>query len=174
MSEMITLLASTSWAPFFQTAIGALIGAGGAVAGGAFGSWFTWQRERQSVAAAFAGEVQAIMDVFRWRQIAELIPRGFKFPISDKPFPVFDANVGKIGLLPADLAAKVAVFYGYAEGIVQDLGTVNSEIIAKWSENEFKETFAESIKALMEKGDALVLELQQEAKKTWKDYFQPG
>jgi hypothetical protein len=40
ISEMITLLASTDWAPFFQTAIGALIGAGGAIAGGAFGSWF--------------------------------------------------------------------------------------------------------------------------------------
>jgi hypothetical protein len=48
------------------------------------------------------------------------------------------------------------------------------ERFAKWSENEFKETFAESIKALMEKGDALALELQKEAKKTWKDYLQLG
>jgi hypothetical protein len=44
---MTTLIASTSWAPFFQTAIGALIGAGGAIGGGAFASWFTWQKERQ-------------------------------------------------------------------------------------------------------------------------------
>jgi hypothetical protein len=131
MNGMTTLIASTSWAPFFQTVIGALIGAVGAIGGGAFGSWFTWQRERQSVAGAFAGELQAIMDVFKWRQISELIPRGYKFPIGDNPFPVFDANVGKIGFLPADLAVKVAGFYGYAGGIVQDLGTINSEKIAE-------------------------------------------
>jgi hypothetical protein len=41
MIGMITLFASTDWAPFFQTVIGAIIGAGGAIAGGAFGSWFT-------------------------------------------------------------------------------------------------------------------------------------
>jgi hypothetical protein len=81
--------------------------------------------------AKVAGELQAIMDVFKWRQISELIPRGYKFPIGDNPFPVFDANVGKIGFLPADLAVKVAGFYGYAGGIVQDLGTINSEKIAK-------------------------------------------
>jgi hypothetical protein len=59
---MVPIIASAWWAPVLQTAIGALIGATGAIAGGAFGSWFTWQKERQSVAAAFAGEVQGFID----------------------------------------------------------------------------------------------------------------
>jgi hypothetical protein len=78
INGVITLLASTNWAPFFQTAIGALIGTGGAIVGGAFGSWFTWQKERQSLAASFAAEVQAIVDVFNWRQVSELIPKGYR------------------------------------------------------------------------------------------------
>ena len=51
---------ASDWGPFIQTVIGALIGAVDAIAGGAFGSWFTWQKERQSVAAAFAGEINAV------------------------------------------------------------------------------------------------------------------
>ena len=71
---MIVLIASTDWAPFFQTAIGSLIGAVGAITGGAFGSWFTWQKERQSVAAALAGEVEAFAslgDFRRYRRIMQ-------------------------------------------------------------------------------------------------------
>src|ERR1700675_3801997 len=69
--SMITLLASTWWPPILQTAIGGLIGAFGAIAGGAFGSWFTWQKERQSVAAALAGEVEGFMAVTEWYQTPE-------------------------------------------------------------------------------------------------------
>jgi len=52
MNGVLPIIASSWRAPILQTAI-ALIGAAGAIAGGAFGSWFTWQKERQSVAAAF-------------------------------------------------------------------------------------------------------------------------
>ena len=125
---MITLLASTSWAPFFQTAIGALIGAGGAIAGGAFGSWFTWQKERQSVAAAFAAEVQGIIDLFESRRMLELIPQGYKFS-ADPNFAVFETNVGKIGLLPTDIAPKVVGFYNQVAGIYLDLRTLKNDEI---------------------------------------------
>jgi len=56
--------------PVIQVVIGGLIGAFGAIAGGAFGSWFTWQKERQSIAAAFAGEVQGLIDFIGWREIS--------------------------------------------------------------------------------------------------------
>src|ERR1700720_2018282 len=72
---MITLLASTWWPPILQTAIGGLIGAFGAIAGGAFGSWFTWQKERQSVAAALAGEVEAFIAVTEWYQTRAIGPQ---------------------------------------------------------------------------------------------------
>jgi hypothetical protein len=77
------LLGSSSWAPVIQTVIGAVIGAFGAIAGGAFGSWFTWQKERQSKAAAFAGEVQGLIEVVNWRECREGILAGQKFPIDE-------------------------------------------------------------------------------------------
>ena len=179
MIDMITFLASTDWAPFFQTvistAIGALIGAGGAIAGGAFGSWFTWQKERQSVAAAFAAEVQGIIDLIESRQILELIPRGYKFSIDNPQFAVFETNVGKIGLLPTDIAAKVVGFYNYAAGTFLDFRMVNMAEIPELEGAAigFRERFVKNIETMLLKGKALVPELQKEAKKTWKDYLQP-
>ena len=122
---MITLLASTWWPPILQTAIGGLIGAFGAIAGGAFGSWFTWQKERQSVAAALAGEVEAFMAVTEWYQTREFISRGYRTQIDDHPFPVFEANVGKIGFLPPDLARDVAGFYSHARRVVEEFLIIN-------------------------------------------------
>src|SRR5580704_7891842 len=123
--SMITLLASTWWPPILQTAIGGLIGAFGAIAGGAFGSWFTWQKERQSVAAALAGEVEAFMAVTEWYQTRQFISRGYRSAIDDHPFPVFEANVGKIGFLPPDLARDVAGFYSHARRVVEEFLIIN-------------------------------------------------
>jgi len=52
---MDPLLCSSSWAPVVQTALGAFIGAAGAIAGGAFGSWFTWQKVRSLERAILIG-----------------------------------------------------------------------------------------------------------------------
>jgi hypothetical protein len=110
---MVTLLASTDWSPFFQTAIGALIGAGGAIAGGAFGSWLKWQKQRQSLAAALGAEVEAIKSVAEFHQYRRTIQecidftraneraKWYKISIADHPFPVFENNVNKIGLSSA-------------------------------------------------------------------------
>ena len=172
MNGMVPLLCSSWWAPILQTAIGALIGAAGAIAGGAFVYWFTWQKERQSVAAAFAGELQGLIDVTEWRQTRELIPLGYKFPIDDHPFPVFEANVGKIGLLPADLAGEVAGFYSHARGIVQDFQTINrGEPIL--NEEEIRASLLKGIDTLETKANALASQLQKEAARTWRDYLQP-
>ena len=172
MNGMVPIIASAWWAPVLQTAIGALIGATGAIAGGAFGSWFTWQKERQSVAAAFAGEVLGFMDAINWRGIREFIARGYKFPIDDHPFPVFEANVGKIGLLPADLAGEVAGFYSHARGIVQDVLTINrGEPIL--NEEEIRASLLKGIDTLETKANALASQLQKEAARTWRDYLQP-
>ena len=170
---MITLLSATNWAPFFQTAIGALIGAVGAIAGGAFGSWFTWQKERQSAAAAFAAEVQGIVDLIDSHQVVELILKRFKFAIDKPQFAVFETNVAKIGLLPTGLAAKVVGFYNHAAGIFLDFQTIYKDEIPKESETRFRERVVKSIESMLMKGKALVPELQKEAKKTWTDYLQP-
>ncbi len=172
MNGMGPMIASSWWPPILQTALGGLIGAAGAIAGGAFGSWFTWQKERQSVAAAFAGEVQAIIDVIDWRQIVELIPHGYKFPVDDHPFPVFEAHIRNIGLLPADLSAKVASYYTHARGIVQDFQTIRKDEILPGTETEFRAHLAQNIDAMLATGKALIPELQREAKRTWRDSLQ--
>ena len=176
MRGMVPVIASSSWAPILQTAVGALIGADGAIAGGAFGSWFAWQKERQSVAAAFAGEVQGFIDVVDWldwgRTFYGLIQIR-KIPIEDSPFPVFEANAGKIGLLPADLAAKVAGFYTFARGILQELRAVNKTDGPSGPFGGLKESVTASIETMQMKGKALVPELQKEAQRTWIDCLQP-
>jgi hypothetical protein len=167
--SMITLLASTWWPPILQTAIGGLIGAFGAIAGGAFGSWFTWQKERQSVAAALAGEVEAFMAVTEWYQTREFISRGYRSQIDDHPFPVFEANVGKIGFLPPDLARDVAGFYSHARRVVEEFLIINKgEPIEGPSRIAMVENFA----FMTAKGQDLVPALQKEAKRTWKNYLQ--
>jgi hypothetical protein len=147
----------------------------GAIAGGAFGSWFTWQKERQSIAAAFAGEVQGLIDVIGWRETREGILAGRRCPIDEHPFPVFDAKVGKIGLLPAQLAGDVAGFYSFAKGIVQDIPVIyKGEFPGVVSETEFRQNFVKTLDNVNEKGVALVAELQKEAKRTWMDCLQPS
>ena len=68
------VLGADRWVPFLSL-ISTIIGAAGAIAGGAFGSWLTWQKERQSVAGALAAEVKGILDHMERYQFAELISR---------------------------------------------------------------------------------------------------
>lgn len=160
------------WAPLLQTVVGAVIGAIGAIGGGAFASWFAWQKERQAVAAALAGEVQGLIDVFEWVEARELIPKGYVFPIDERPFPVVEANVGKIGSLPADLAGKVTGFYGYARGIVQNFAVLRTGEPMR-DPVEFRDRFVKGLDTLKDKAEALVPELQKEASMTWLDYLEP-
>src|SRR5258708_4316218 len=99
---MILPIATVWWAPILQTAIGAIA----AIGGGVCVSWITWQKERQSLANALAGEIQGFMGILTWRDTRELLQKGYKFPIDDGGFPEFEAHIGKIGFLPSDLAGK--------------------------------------------------------------------
>jgi hypothetical protein len=128
-------LAFSPWIPFLQTALGALIEALGATIGDALGSWFNWQKERQNIAAAFAGQIEAPRGIVEYREIRQLTERCIelttanselvylRFSVEDPPFPVFEANVNKIGFLPADLAHAVAEYYMYASQPFQTCGT---------------------------------------------------
>ena len=171
---MNAILATSSWAPLIQTMVGAAIGTVGAIAGGTFSSWFARQQERQSIAAAFAGEVQGLMDVIARRQVAERLEQGVQFTISDGPFPVFDANVSKIGLLPPPLASRVIGFYSEAAGAVVDFRTLyKGEVPKGFSEQMFRERLANSIRALEPAAKALVVELLKEAGRPWYAYLEP-
>jgi hypothetical protein len=183
---MVPILASSWWAPILQTAIGGAIGAGGAIAGGAFGSWFNWQHERQAIAAALAGEVEAAEAVAEFRQFRPIIESCLestkaqgklvylRFSIDDHPFPVFEQNVSKIGFLPEDLAREVTEFYSYARSSVQDLQILYSRDIDDWPLKAavgFLESMIKAIDASTRLAEALVPKLRQEATRSWKHYF---
>jgi len=184
--RMSPILASSWWAPILQTAIGGVIGAGGAIAGGAFGSWFNWQKERQAIAAALAGEVEAAKSVAEFRQFRPIIESCLestkaqgklvylRFSFDDHPFPVFEQNVSKIGFLPQDLARQVTEFYSYARSSVQDLRTLYNQDLNDWplpAAIGFLESMIKAIDACTGLAEALVPRLRQEAARSWEHYF---
>jgi hypothetical protein len=160
---MILPVATAWWAPILQTAIGAIA----AIVGGACVSWITWQKERQSLANALAGEIQGFIGVLNWRNARELLQHGYQFQINEGAFPVFAASVGKIGLLPPDLAGKVTEFYGYAAGIVQDFKTLDTRDLNHIQAAKFRVNLVKGIDDLEAKAATLVPELRKEAARSW-------
>jgi hypothetical protein len=124
MTSVILFLGASSWAPAVLPIIGIVIGAVAAIVGGAFAQWFTRQLERQSIAAAFAGEIQCIVEATNWHDARRDIEQGKAVAVEEHAFPIFEANLSKIGLLPVDIAGKVAVFYSELGGVFQDFRTL--------------------------------------------------
>jgi hypothetical protein len=85
---------------------------------------------------------------------------------------VFAACVGKIGLLPSDLAGKVTEFYGYAGGIVRDFKTLDTRNLNhiqadRFRANLVKGNLVKGIDDLEAKATILVPELRKEAARSW-------
>jgi hypothetical protein len=153
---MITFLCAAWWPPIVQTALGGFL----AIAGGVLGSWLNWRKERKAVSAAFAGELEGLIDVINWRETSKLIRLGFVLTIDERPFPVFEANIDKIGVLPAPLAGEVSVFYSRARGIFQDFLTLNKgEPI--FNQVEFRERLANDIDEIKPRASALISKLRR-------------
>jgi hypothetical protein len=181
---MTPLVATSSWGPVVQTAIGAIAAIGGGAFGGAFASWFTWQKERQAIAAA----LEAVKSVAEFRQYRQVIQSCIEltksqnklvylnFSIDEHPFPVFEENVSKIGYLPEALARQVTQFYTYARSAVQDFRTLYSQNLYSWplpAAIGFLEGMIKAIDASTELAEKLIPKLRQEAARTWKDCMQP-
>jgi hypothetical protein len=89
---------------------------------------------------------------------------------------VFEQNVTKIGLLPADLADKVVEFCAYARGTVRDFRTTCD---TNWSRcpaveaTRFMEGFLNGVDTMINSARVVVPELKREAARTWTDYLQP-
>jgi hypothetical protein len=171
------ILATASWAPLVQTIVGAFIGAGGAIAGGTFSSWFAQQKERQAIAAALAAEVQCVVEAENWHDARKTLEQG-RVPNAEQTSPeIFDANRSKIGLLPPDLAAKVVVFYSDLGGIVQDFRTLYAVRVKEEyrirNADEITVRVLQRMHALEGRARALVAELRKEAARQWYYYLQP-
>jgi hypothetical protein len=151
------------FAPLLQTLIGAIA----AIGGGTFALWVGWQKERQSVAIALAGEIQGFVGVLNWRNTRDLLKKGYKFPIGEGPFPVFAAFLSKIGYLPSELTGQVVDFYTCASGIAQDFSTLNTQQFAPGQETKFRENLIKGIDDLEAKAAILVPALRKEATRAW-------
>jgi hypothetical protein len=83
--------------------------------------------------------------------------------------------LARLALLPTDIAPKVVGFYNHVAGIFLDLRTLNNDEIPELggARTRFRERLVKNIETMLPKGKALVSELQEEAKKTWKGYLRP-
>ena len=173
---MILFLAVSSWVPAVLPIIGVFIGAFAAIAGGAFAQWFNRQLERQSLAAALAGEIQCILETTSWQDARRDIEQGKAAPVDEHPFPIFEANVAKIGLLPVDLAGKVAVFYSEVGGVFQDFRTLWTGLMQPTTVrnlDQIRARLLQRMDAVEDKAKGLLLELKKEAARPWHYYMQP-
>jgi hypothetical protein len=153
---------------FIATVIGAL----GAIVGGAFGSWFSRQQERQALAAALAAEVHGLMDIVEVKHIVRDLEQGVVFDIGDNPLAVFYATVSKVGFLPPPLVSRVVEFYSEAAEVVVDLRTIRKgDFPDELSKETFRRGLVNRILALVPRGKALEAELREEASRTWHHYL---
>ncbi len=113
--------------------LGGLLALAGGLAGTYLTAALTRKHRRESLAAALAGEMGAIIDLVKRRDylagLNSLIahvevsggPAVFYFNIRNNYFRVYEANVHSIGLLPADLAEGVVRFYSNCYAFLKDV-----------------------------------------------------
>ena len=143
----------------------------------AFAQWFARQLERQSIAAAFAGEIQCIVEATNWHDARRDIEQGKAVPVEEHAFPIFEANLSNIGLLPVDLAGKVAVFYSELGGVFQDFRTLLEGLIERKNvanADHIRACLLQRMDAGEDKAKVLLLELKKEAARSWHYYLQPS
>jgi hypothetical protein len=184
MNDIILIIASSSWAPLLQTAFGALIGFALAVAGVVFGAWSKGQLQRQSLAAALAEEVEAVTEITGHHMVVELIqtciasmeangkPEYPRFAIQDHPLPIFEENVGNLGLLPVALEREVRTFYTYAIAAVHDFRTLYNANLYDRPVDDLISFLQEMVRTMNRGFDlakTLVPQLENEAKRTWNE-----
>jgi hypothetical protein len=95
--------------------------------------YFRKRKLRRTLALAFKGEVQALLDIFEKRGYIEGLRaakvkieatgkfQAYHFRARKKNFSVFEANVGQIGILRPPLSELVSRFYAQARSILEDM-----------------------------------------------------
>ena len=116
--------------------VGGIIG----VAGGAISPLLLeiWKRkmERDNLKGALISEINSLLQIVERRKYVEglknLISRAeisadekklyfYFFSVRRKPFPVYDANLSRIGILEKPLPQKIARFYAQSSSIMEDI-----------------------------------------------------
>lgn len=142
----------------------AFIGAGGAIIGAAIGSfgshWLQRDHERKALRAAFRAEISSLLKISEARGLENLFQEivdhfdqtGQEVPITLWGFeairadPIFSANVGKIGLLGADVAEDIGDFYSLLNAVRIDLVSVATQRLAHLPPPQRIEIYRRSLK----------------------------
>lgn len=124
--------------PLLQTLVGGLL----TFLGGLLGNVIIQQRqrkvERNSLASAFYGEIQALIGIVERRQYIQGIQKSiealrlnrkvsFHIRVTRKYFNVYEKNLDKIGILPNPLPEKIVDVYTVMTAILEDLDLINEE-----------------------------------------------
>lgn len=158
---------TVSYLPLFQTLLGGLLTFLGGLLGNFWIQKMQRKSEQESLASAFAGEVNALLAMLEKRQLAQLLTelladvkktgkRTYNYldNSSDK-FEVYENNVGKIGLLPVPLPEKIVLFYALALAMINDmkfLGQLKSEEYNSSTFENYIESLIELIKQTINAG----------------------
>jgi hypothetical protein len=137
--------------------IGGIIGVTGSVVGPLCLEFVRHRAERKNLTCALVGEISALITIVERRryipglrsliEVARTNPNldtsyFYHFSVRRNPFPVYDANVSRIGLLESSLAMNIARFYSQASSILED--------IADFRERRLPEGRDESVRRLEE------------------------
>lgn len=102
---------------------GVFLGGMLAIVGGSIIKWLEYSMERRSLRAAIRAEIAGLIDLIHRRGHGEMFRKAIALWRSDEDFelniftldedftPVYRANIGKVGLLGADVAGDVVKFY---------------------------------------------------------------
>jgi hypothetical protein len=136
--------------------IGGVIGIAGSIIAPVWLECYRRKQEQKNLTGAFIGEISALVEICKRRQYIENIRAviteakakqtepnksiWFHFSVRRNPFPVYDANVARLGLLNDPLPQKIALFYTQSSSILED--------IADMREGKIQRNRDESIRCL--------------------------
>ena len=104
-----------------------------AIAGTSLVKWMEYSFERRSLRAAIKAEIGGLVDMFARRGHSDMFRSAinswraeedydlYVFTLDENFTPVYDANIGKVGLLGADVAGDVVKFYDLIIGVKAEL-----------------------------------------------------
>ena len=104
-----------------------------AIAGTSLVKWMEYSFERRSLRAALKAEIGGLIDMFARRGHDDMFRAAisswraeedfdlYVFTLDEHLTPVYDATIGKVGLLGADVAGDVVKFYDMTIGVRAEL-----------------------------------------------------
>lgn len=117
--------------------IAALVGGGVAILTGAALELLRDQRKGQQLSHAIAGEISALLEIVQKRGYSESLrqlcaqarggnARVLKINIQRTYFPVIEANLQNIGLLPVELPLLIPRFLTLSKSVLEDFSSMHS------------------------------------------------